>query len=400
MTTKEPKNTDKDWGAPEKLPLKRRMQRWLGVVAFIVAVHLVLAYLFSIPLVRHYAFIGRIIYDSTIGQVWREATQDRNRDITFPNSSYKTYRSGYGLWGGKENRAFWINDQEFIFNGRFSKILPNADPFIPDILIWNIEQGVRVFRRQAWLNCFFQGHILFNTGTVDSYYYGTLENNQKIGRLEEAPKNVRNCDREIYERSALATTNDSRLLHPEDGWLEFSTSSEVPPHIVHHKENGEVVRLDLGIANEPRVYNRFHVQYAEFKKAYFLYSDYAINKTGTNWPRTLDQAMWWFYPEGRVEKLLVPAPWGVGYSYHPSAKGIIVSTTDLTTPKRFDSVFLIDGNVVSPILAENTSAIGIIASPSGCRVAMSVANAKPPFGGLGLYVVELCPNPDGEKDAR
>lgn len=359
--------------------------------------------LFTIPLVRNYASIVQIIYDATVGQVWRETSQalkDKKRDLTLPNSPYKTYRSGYSLSRGKESSAYWINDRELIFNGRALSALPNAKPLIPDILIWDIEKGVRVFKKHAWLNCFWQGKILFNEGTVDSYQYGPLESQRNIAYSEAPTSDRGECDNSYYRLSTKAKNVASRQLRDGDGWLEFSKSSEASPYILHHKENGEIVRLDLGITNEPHVYGRFHVQYSAFNQAYFFYSDYMVNETGTNWPLTLNRTMWWFYPaENRVEKAVVPAPWGTAYSFHPTARGILFSSVDFNASKRSHQVFLINGEVVTPLFAKDTSAVGVLASPKGCRVAMAVSDERN-GGGLSLYAIDLCLAADGEKNAR
>lgn len=404
MTTKEPKNTDKDWGAPEKLPLKRRMRRWLGVVAFIVAVHLVLAYLFSIPLVRHYAFIGRIIYDSTIGQVWREtreARQEKNRDLTLPNGNYKTVAAGVSYTGYsnafQRETLVWIDDETVLFTGRKDKP-PETTIDQPDIYRWTIAGETTLYREKAYTECYADGKLLFwklNSNAPSEkqmvYYYGAIGQELQVNDLARVDKV--GCSPLTKEdlKSPGWRYGGKLPLRKGDGILiynHFNNNHEVlDGDLMLEKIDG--VRISYPIKNS-EYENSIYIKYYPYKNAYLL-SPIANKKQ-------MPQRVWWIFTDGRAES--IPAPRKLAYgNMHSTRVGLIYSGfANENSDKR--SLFLAKPNGdIEQLMKDDVRIEDIAVSPSGCKIAFFAFNMLRQRQNFGPWVfsIDFCHPANMEK---
>lgn len=397
MTTKEPKNTDKDWGAPEKLPLKRRLRRWAAILAAVIALVLVLDFVFAIPLVRHYLFIGHIIYDGSVGQVVREATLDKNRDLTLPNSPYKTYKSGYWIHNVTSNGIYWINNDTIVFNTNFKQGMDRPRIDI-DIAIWNYRSQPKIYRKAASLICADSNGISFYDRETQSYLY--QGNNHDVIAFIPAQTTLDIIECPQVARQELNSNTPIgayRELRSGDGWLEFRKHdiNDSQPNIFWHKNDNQIVEISL---SDIFITHDLRIKYYPFKDAYLLIT--GLTPDNKMWSATQDRLIWWLNLSGEIEKIIIPAPWGIFRNYYPTKLGIVFSGSYSKSEKESHEVFILKSNRIQSLMATDVSANAISVSPNGCSIAFAATDVKNSWYGKEVYVIDLCSAANGEKDAR
>ncbi len=397
MTNKEPKNTDTDWGASEKLPLKRRMRRWIGVVAFIVAVHLVLAYLLSIPLVRHYAFIGRIIYDSTIGQVWRdtrESLQAKDRLLSLPDTKYNTVSAGLSYTGystsGQRDSIVWVNDEVVLFTGRKDKP-PETTFDQPDIYQWAMGGETTLYQANAHTECFADGKLLYWRLDRDMpsekqmvYYYGDIGHEAvftdfaRVDKVSCKPlsRESLNVKKRLYGARLALRDGDGSIIYR----LIAITNPEPDGPIILEKADGTTVNLPI---NNTEHMTGIRIKYYPYKISY-LFSPSTSTQTSL-------QRLWWIYPDGNAESIPAPRKLAYGQMYS-TREGLIYSGyANKNSDKR--SLFLAkpDGGI-EQLMKDDVRVEDIAVSPNGCKIAFFAFNMLRHRQNFGpwVYSIDFC----------
>ncbi len=405
MTTKKPKNTDKDWGAPEKLPLKRRMRRWLGIVAFIVAVHLVLAYLFSIPLVRHYAFIGRIIYDSTIGQAWRdthESLQVTDRLLSLPDAKYNTISAGLSYTGysanGVRDSIVWINNETVLFTGRINKP-PETTIDEPDIYQWTIGVGTTTYQSSAHTECYSDGKFLYRRQNRDAptrqemvkYYFGEIGHETIVADVEQVDRV--GCSPLTVEDLKLPgwSYGGRRPLRKADGVLIYD----------HFKNNHESVEGELVLERPDGVRISYPIKNSEFKSSILI--RYYPHKNGYLLSSIVSkkqtpQRVWWIFTDGSAESIPAPRKLAYGEIYSSRAGLIYSGYASENSDKR--SLFLVKPNGdIEQLMKDDVRVEDIAVSPNGCKIAFFAFNMLRHRQNFGpwIYNIDFCQPAKTEK---
>lgn len=397
LTKKEPKNTDNDWGAPEKLPLKRHMRRWLGVVTFIVALHLVLGYLFSIPLVRHYAFIGRILYDSTIGQVWREtreAMQDRNRQLSLPKSHYATVSldqdyTGYSVIAARDS-IVWIDDETVLFTGR-KGTLPKNTIDVPNIYKWNISETIALYQENAQTECFADNKLLFwrhdRSAPAEKqmiYYYGEPGHEIRVDDFARADKiSCRPLTKDDI-KSHKWRSGFRLPLREGDGFITYKfitiTHPEPDSPLTFEKTNGTIINLPI---NNSEHMSGILIKYYPYKNSYLLSPIANTQKSS--------QRLWWIYPDGKAESVPAPRMLAYGNMYSTRAGLVYSGYANQNSEKR--SLFLAksDGSI-EQLMKDDVRVEDIAVSPNGCKIAFFAFNMIRQYRNFGpwVYSVDFC----------
>lgn len=376
--------------------MSRRLRRLAIVVCVIVALHLALSYLFSIPLVRHYAFLGRLFFDSSVGQIWRVAAQDKNRDLTLPNSPYKTYKSGYWLHNIASHGLYWIDDDTIIFNTDFKPGQDQAGLDI-DIALWDYRNKPGLYRKSASLLCAYRKGVSFYDKETQSYFYKEFNGGTTAIPAAAIPSPI-NCPYTApHEPKPDIPAGANRALRPEDGWLEFRqrNAGDSKTSIFWHKSSNQIVETGL---HDISIQHNLRIVYYPFKDAYLLIT--GMNRDNQMWSATQDRLMWWLHHNGKTEEIVIPAPWGIFQDYHPTKSGIVFSGLLPGAQDNSSGVYILESGKIKPLMAKGVSANAISVSPNGCSVAFAATDAKNSWFGKEVYVVDLCSSADGEKNAR
>ena len=184
-----------------------------------------------------------------------------------------------------------------------------------------------------------------------------------------------------------------RLL-PEHGFIDFgpARTSLYNTPVLHVP--GSVSGIELPFPR--REIERGTISYFPFKGAYFIQSRYFDVARGeaTPWPAELPRPIWWLYPDGKVERVLLPpAEWMRGRIFPTRSGLLVVYNNPPIGPGKEESygIFLIDG-AHGQRLSRGVFLGGAV-SPGGCRFASPRVRNPGPQHQWILTVFELCEEP-------
>lgn len=297
-------------------------------------------------------------------------------------------------WISPEELVFSAWTDEYVMQGTFRKRLSR-------LTSWNTR--TKEIRRYGVADgglCYDRGNVVFwetdnparrqwvTTGRLD----GSLTRDERALRYDE----LMTClpYDELPPLPARDVEHEFVRLRPEHGFIDLGPQRSMANTPIRLYKPGNSVGIELPFKR--REFQQGTIRYFTFKGAYFILSSYFDPVRGygiSPWPEGVPRPVWWLYPDGRVEEIIVPyAKWMRGRIV-PTKTGLLALNNTfftITGEAPFDGVYLIDGRggqrLLRGVLEEND------VSEGGCkfavRRAVEPATKRPMY--LTVTVLELC----------
>lgn len=287
-------------------------------------------------------------------------------------------------------RIYWINNDEVLFGGPTGETRKREDGFIEMInrvSVWNIRTNeIRRYGELAGSLCYYEGYVVFWEREVLSnrlwINYGKLG---ETTRLERGPSqgefDPATCRpvKEVQARPEWTKGLAVRWLRPEHGLLVLGSSDPkeaLKNTPIRYCPGGEKARC-MDTLLKRRESKGF--EWTPFKGAYFVSSEYfyedsrhpAGGYTRSPWPLNQLRPVWWLFPDGSIETILLPSgPWREGGSiaFLPTVEGVFVQSHNLSkTGLGNAGAYLVHGEKITKLASAYVESPSV--SPDGCRVA-------------------------------
>jgi hypothetical protein len=274
----------------------------------------------------------------------------------------------------------WLDDKRIIFVGK--KTYGLKEPF--DLLIWDLKEGVSLYKQDVIGICHSQGiirYITFNRETRErKTFRGPMGKEQQEGPERYFDRiNCRSLDTYPGESEGR-----SRFpLLDEHGYLDTGSHDQIGLYgpILYYKTNtDEPITMSFREEQINPILTRFYV----FKGAYYIYGRHDhFDTVVTEYKKHRDikkippLTTWWLYPSGQTEEVKIPPGiWFTGGSVllRPTKKGIFLVYHGGVKSRRDPGDrggYLIQGMNVSKVISGYITNPAV--SPDGCMVAFSHA---------------------------
>jgi hypothetical protein len=133
--------------------------------------------------------------------------------------------------------------------------------------------------------------------------------------------------------------------------------------------------------------------YYEFKRAFFVVSDYYLHPR----PKEIPYPVYWLYEDGRVEKI-ADIPWGpwrssASFSPFPTRAGLIMASHNFNVRNANDiadaGLYLFVHGRVERIVKGWVDSLAVAVSPDGCKIAFTYAPVVTRRNNV-LQAMDLC----------
>jgi hypothetical protein len=282
---------------------------------------------------------------------------------------------------------YWVSADEVLFIGPVDEYVIREDGFrehIKRVTKWNVRtKAVTRYGRVSGGLCYDRGNV--------SYYEVNFATNQRwsnYGRLDGV---VAREERHIPFDSVTCLPSDQtpalpdwtkdrwiKRLRPEHGFLDLGPQREMKNTPIRLSRFDSDVPIVLPIKR--RDFLQISVRFYPFRGAYFFESDYFETNTkhpwgGANrgpWPRGLPRPVWWLFPDGKVEEIVIPPAVWMAYKIVPTKKALVATNNvffTVTGEAPFDGVYVMDGKgggerILRGVTESTTT------SDDGCRLAL------------------------------
>ncbi|HZO55660.1 MAG TPA: hypothetical protein VFB63_23320 [Bryobacteraceae bacterium] len=294
-----------------------------------------------------------------------------------------------GLRAAHNISVYWISNEEVLFagpTGETRKRPDGSEEPINRVSTWNSRTSeVRRYGEIAAQLCYHDGYVVYWQRVSPQRLrvnYGKLgeESGVERGPLQTGEFYDAHTCRNQNELDALpvwAKQANARRLLPQHGFLVADGGSRNTTYSLcptDANDRAQCVGLSIG-QREVRTFN-----WHPFKGAYFAVGHYfqvdASHPDGgvgrSPWPKGVPMPVWWLYPDGRTERVMLPSgPW-LNYFVSPTRNGFATVGHNNAGQQ---TLYFMAGDAVRPIL------VGLIekdaVSPDGCRLAVIHDPKKP-----------------------
>lgn len=277
--------------------------------------------------------------------------------------------------------VFWMSSDELIFSawtdehvmdGMFRKRRSR-------VTTWNLRTDEK--KRYAPIDgglCYDNGSIAYreveNAALRDWTTLGRLS-----GPMTREPRAIRYDELTCLPYDALPqppardVEHEFFRLRPEHGFIDLGPAQRWTENtLIHFQKAGSAEFIELPLRR--RQIERATIKFYAFKGAYFIESVYFDSVRGyqtSPWPEGVPRPVWWLYPDGTVEEIIIsPAAW-MRESIVPTATGLLARSNaffTITGEPPTDGVYLIEGTRSRRLLRGVLEASDV--SPDGCRFAV------------------------------
>jgi hypothetical protein len=320
-----------------------------------------------------------------------------------------------GTQAERGTQIYWISNEEVLFGGPTGEMRRGdgvAEP-ITRVSVWNVRTNeVKRYGELAGSLCYYEGYVVFWERDVATnrlwINYGklgeTVRQERGPAQGEFDPVTCRPI-KELPERPDWTKGLALRWLRPEHGLLVLGSGSGIDSmkntRLSYCPSVDKMRCVDLPLKR--REANGFH--WYDFQGAYFVWSEFffvdpshpAGGYTRAPWPLDQPRPVWWLYPDGKVEVILLPpSPWrdGGSISFYPTLRGVFVQSHSLSkTGLGNAGGYLVHREKITKLVEayiENSAV-----SPDGCRIAYihdpyDVFPRKVRLQRITLRAIELC----------
>jgi hypothetical protein len=277
--------------------------------------------------------------------------------------------------------VFWVSSDELIFSAWTDEHVMDGTfrKRVSRVMTWNFR--TKETKRYAAID----GGLCYDSGTIA---YREVENAAlrdwtTLGRLGGPVTRVQRAIRYDeftclpYETLPRPPARDVEhefvRLRPEHGFIDLGPSQQWTENTyIHFQKSGsrELVELPL----RRRQIERATIKFYPFKGAYFIestYFDAVLGHQTSPWPEGVPRPVWWLYPDGRVEEVVISYSRGASGRIVPTAVGLLALDNTfftVTGEAPFDGVYLITGAGAKRLIRGVFEANNV--SPGGCRFAV------------------------------
>jgi hypothetical protein len=359
----------------------------------------------TIALVR-LEFLGAIAGCVLLTSAGSGLTQDTRVGRIEPAS--EVFESG--LEADNTGSIYWVSDDEVLFLGPTGENRIREDGFrerIKRVTTWNVK--TKEVKRYAIVS----GGLCYDDGNI-SYYdvnYATHKHWSSHGQLD----GVVTREEKFIRFDPITCLADDRVpplpewtkdrwiqrLRPEHGFLDLGPRREMKNTPVSLFRFGSDTALELPIKRREFVSTR--PKFYPFKGAYFLESDYFAPDPrhpvgGINqgpWPRDVPRPVWWLFPDGKVEEIVIPPAVWMREQIVPTRTALIALSNvffTVTGTVPYDGVYVIYGKDTEAVRALRGITGTTATSSDGCRLAVrrQPQPGKRHPGYWTLTVLDLC----------
>lgn len=303
-------------------------------------------------------------------------------------------------------RVFWVSPDELLFaaptddyvmQGTFRKRVSR-------VTTWNA--GTKEVKRAGRVDgglCYDRGNIIYwETDNVARRQWissgrlgGTVTRKERALRYDEMTCLPFDA---LPQPPARAVEHEFVRLRPEHGFIDMGPHKGWPQNTqIHLYRPGSTVGIELPFSR--RELKRGTIKYFPFKGAYFVESSYFDRVLGyetSPWPSGMPRPVWWLYPDGKVEEIIIPYAKWMSSRIVPTRAGLLaVDNTffTITGEQPFDGVYLMSGKDNRRLLRGVFESSDV--SENGCRFAVRRA-PKPGAQGPTYWtvtVLSLCEEP-------
>ena len=267
---------------------------------------------------------------------------------------------------------FLAPTDEHVMDGTFRKRMSR-------VTTWNVRtKDIKRYARADAGLCYDRGNIAYR-----DMENATLRGWTSVGRHPDAVKREERAIR--YEEYMTCLPYDALpplpargvehvfvRLRPEHGVIDLGSqrSMENTPVRLYRPEGSEGIELPF----KRREFQRGTIKFYPFRGAYFIVSSYfdPVLGYGTSpWPQGVPRPVWWLYPDGKVEQIVIPPAIWMRGTIVPTKAGLLAisnASFTLTGEPPFDGVYLIDGARGQGLLRGLLEASDV--SSDGCNFAV------------------------------
>jgi hypothetical protein len=317
-------------------------------------------------------------------------------------AQYKTFNS-QAMTFGSDPKFFWIDNQELIFVSieKFPDTSSkSAERLTYSVSRWNIQARtvrlVRDFGENRPLLCFYDGSLLYGAMHKRDApaYYAKLGEVEREVNIQEYDYLFCQSRKNTPKLPVWTEGHEIRLLHKLGaGFLDFGDTKKglenTPIRLYRYNaQQGEGLELPLKRRDTGK---RF--PYYEFKRAFFVVSDYYLHPR----PKEIPYPVYWLYEDGRVEKI-ADIPWGpwrssASFSPFPTRAGLIMASHNFNVRNANDiadaGLYLFVHGRVERIVKGWVDSLAVAVSPDGCKIAFTYAPVVTRRNNV-LQAMDLC----------
>ena len=315
-----------------------------------------------------------------------------------------------GVQADRGIRIYWLNNDDVLFAGPTGETRPRRDGVaepINRVSVWNIRTNeVKRYGELAGSLCYYEEYVVFWERDVPTnrlwINYGkfgeTVRQERGPAQGEFDPVTCRPI-KELPPRPEWTQGLAVRWLRAEHGLLVLGSADPKEAFkntSISYCPGGEQARC-IKLPIKQRESRGF--EWVPFKGAYFVVGHYfqvdPKHPSGgfgrSPWPAGIPMPVWWLYPNGQVEEIMLPTGHWLQTIVVPTVLGFATTNTYFTTGQA--GVYLVRGEKVSRIFEGFVEQLAY--SPDGCKIAVNhdprplETNARNNRH-VTLKVVELC----------
>lgn len=302
-----------------------------------------------------------------------------------PTPPYPIVDSGVWATNSYPGDVYWLDNERVLFLGS-----EHGKPVSKEheaVMVWDTAKNyVTVQKRNISSLCYRNGVVLLGQKIENPaggpwkyrFFRGPLGDEQPYKTTSEDSLDLLNC-RAVKNNAGHDRGHAGRYLLVGHGYLDlgekYASPRMNPPVVFFTKTDSEGLALPFGVRQVE------HIEYFDFKAAYFLYGWFFDPSSGvvkSPWPNSLPHPAWWLTPEGTVTEVMIPPGlWNAGgaVQFTPTQKGMLVryhgGFKSYTNPGTQGLYLLREDGGAKRLISGSASGVGV--SPNGCRVAFSHA---------------------------
>lgn len=274
-------------------------------------------------------------------------------------------------WVSSDELLFSAPTDEFVMQGSFRKP-------VSKLTVWNFrtKKITRLAAADGGL-CYYEGNLAYwesdNSARRQWTSLGRLR-----GPMTREERGIRYDGTTCLPYEALpqppARSEEHVFvrLRPEHGFIDMGAQLSTANTPMRLYKPGSLEGIELPLKR--REIQRATIRFFPFKGAYFIESVYFDPSRGYEiapWPERLVRPVWWLYPDGKVEEILVPPSIWMRERIVPSKVGLAAISNGfftITGAPPYDGAYLVDGKGGRRLIRGVFDAADL--SSDGCRLAV------------------------------